>query len=53
EPPTPCPTLVSIDDIMHVYVDFHPILSTSSPDDALGLLISMYSIFELSFDKKR
>ncbi|CAF1286535.1 unnamed protein product [Rotaria sordida] len=52
EPPTPYPTLVSIDDIMHVYVDFHPILSTSSPDDALGLLISMYSIFELSFDKK-
>jgi hypothetical protein len=44
--------LVSIDDIIHIYVDFDPILSTSSPDDALGLLIAMYSIFELSFDKK-
>ena len=44
--------MVSIDDIIHIYVDFEPILSTSSPDDALGLLIAMYSIFELSFDKK-
>jgi hypothetical protein len=44
--------LVSIDDIIHIYVDFDPILSTSSPDDALGLLMAMYSIFELSFDKK-
>ncbi|CAF3367851.1 unnamed protein product [Rotaria sp. Silwood2] len=52
EPPTPYPTLVLIDDIIHIYVDFHPILSTNSPDDAIGLLISMYSIFELSFDKK-
>ncbi|CAF1685382.1 unnamed protein product, partial [Adineta ricciae] len=52
EPQTPYPTLVSIDDIIHVYVDFCPILSTTSPDDALGLLIGMYSVFELSFDKK-
>ncbi|CAM4849426.1 unnamed protein product [Rotaria magnacalcarata] len=52
EPPTPYPTLVSIDDVIHIYVDFNPIVSTSSPDDALGLLIAMYSIFELSFDKK-
>ena len=37
---------------MHIYVDFHPILSASSPDDAVALLIAMYSIFELSFDKK-
>ncbi|CAF3881149.1 unnamed protein product [Rotaria sordida] len=52
EPQTPYPTLVSIDDVIHIYVDFHPILSTSSPDDALGLLIGMYFIFELFFDKK-
>ncbi|CAF4165901.1 unnamed protein product [Adineta steineri] len=52
EPPTAYPTMVSIDDIIHIYVDFEPILTTSSPDDALGLLIAMYSIFELSFDKK-
>ncbi|CAF1374408.1 unnamed protein product, partial [Adineta steineri] len=52
EPPTAYPTMVSIDDIIHIYVDFEPILTTSSPDDALDLLIAMYSIFELSFDKK-
>ncbi|CAF1237741.1 unnamed protein product [Adineta ricciae] len=52
EAPTPYPTLVSIDDVIHIYVDFCPILSTHSPDDALGLLIGMYSVFELSFDKK-
>ena len=52
EPLTPYPTLVCVDDLMHIYVDFHPILSASSPDDAVALLIAMYSIFELSFDKK-
>lgn len=38
--------------MIHVYVDFCRITSTSSPDDALALLISMYTIFELAFDKK-
>ncbi|CAM2726060.1 unnamed protein product [Rotaria socialis] len=52
EPMTPYPTLVCIDDLIHVYVDFNPILSTSSPDDAIALLIAMYTIFELAFDKK-
>ncbi|CAF1501583.1 unnamed protein product [Adineta ricciae] len=52
EPPTPYPTLVCIDDLIYVYVDFLPIVSTNSPDDAVALLISMYTIFELSFDKK-
>ncbi|CAF4060894.1 unnamed protein product [Rotaria sp. Silwood2] len=52
EPTTPYPTLVCIDDLIHVYVDFNPILSTSSPDDAVALLIAMYTIFELAFDKK-
>lgn len=33
-------------------MDFVKILSTNSPDDALALLIAMYTIFELSFDKK-
>lgn len=41
-----------MNDIIYVYVDFDPILSTTSPDDAVALLIAMYSIFELSFDKK-
>jgi hypothetical protein len=44
--------LVSIDDLIYIYVDFIKILSTSSPDDALALLIGMYTIFELSFGKK-
>lgn len=38
--------------MIYIYVDFVPILSTASSDDAVGLLIAMYSIFELSFDKK-
>jgi hypothetical protein len=29
-----------------------PIVSTTSPDDALALLLAMYTIFELNFDKK-
>ncbi|CAF1141210.1 unnamed protein product [Adineta ricciae] len=52
EPSTPYPTLVCIDDTIHVYVDFTSIVSTDSPDDAVALLIAMYTIFELSFDKK-
>lgn len=36
---------------MHIYVDFIPIVSTSSPDDGLALLLAMYSIFELNFNK--
>ncbi|CAF4182585.1 unnamed protein product, partial [Rotaria sordida] len=52
EPPTPYPTLVCINDVIHVYVDFNSILSINSPDDAIALLIAMYTIFELTFDKK-
>ncbi|CAF1058741.1 unnamed protein product [Adineta steineri] len=52
EPFTPYPTLVCVNDLIHVYVDFHLIVSTNSPDDALALLVSMYTIFELSFNKK-
>ncbi|CAF3813633.1 unnamed protein product [Rotaria sp. Silwood1] len=52
EPSTPYPTLVCIDNLIHVYVDFNPILSTNSPDNAVALLIAIYTIFELSFDKK-
>jgi hypothetical protein len=43
--------LVCKDDLIYVYVDFIPITSTASPDDALALLIAMYTIFELSFNK--
>ena len=38
-------------DQIYVYVDFILIVSTTSPDDALGLLIAMYNIFELNFSK--
>ncbi|CAF4436158.1 unnamed protein product [Rotaria sp. Silwood2] len=51
EPSTPYPTLIAINDQIHIYVDFIPIVSTTSPDDALGLLIAMYNIFELNFNK--
>ncbi|CAF1394708.1 unnamed protein product [Adineta ricciae] len=52
KPSTPYPTLVYINDTMDVYVDFISIVSTDSVDDAVGLLIAMYTIFGLSFDKK-
>jgi activator of HSP90 ATPase len=32
-------------------VDFVSIVSTTSPDDALALLLAMYAIFELNFHK--
>ncbi|CAF2628893.1 unnamed protein product [Rotaria sp. Silwood2] len=51
EPSTPYPTLIFINDQIHVYVDFIPIVSTTSPDDAVALLIAMYSIFELNFNR--
>jgi hypothetical protein len=40
-----------MDDRIYIYVDFVQIVSTTSPDDALALLIAMYTIFELSFNK--
>ncbi|CAF4393012.1 unnamed protein product, partial [Rotaria magnacalcarata] len=52
EPVTPYPALVFVNGLIHVYVDFIPILSTNSPDDAVSLLLAMYTIFELAFDKK-
>lgn len=42
---------MSANDQIHVYVDFILIVSTTSPDDALGLLIAMYNVFELNFNK--
>jgi hypothetical protein len=44
--------LVCTDDHIDIYVDLNLMLSTNSPDDALAFLIAMYTIFELSFDKK-
>jgi hypothetical protein len=43
--------LVCTDDRINIYVDFIRITSTTSPDDALALVIAMYTIFELSFSK--
>ncbi|CAF1447885.1 unnamed protein product [Adineta steineri] len=51
EPSVPHPTLVLVDDRIYIYVDFVQVVSTSSPDDALALLIAMYTIFELAFNK--
>ncbi len=43
--------MVCTDDRINIYVDFIRITSTTSPDDALALVIAMYTIFELSFSK--
>jgi hypothetical protein len=52
KPSTPYLMLVCTDDHIDIYVDLNLMLSTNSPDDALAFLIAMYTIFELSFDKK-
>lgn len=39
------------DDVFHIYVDFHRIAATNSPDDAVALTLAMFSIFELGFEK--
>ncbi|CAF4239618.1 unnamed protein product, partial [Adineta steineri] len=49
--PTPYPTLVLMNDVMHIFVDFNPIVSSTSPDDGLALLLAMYAVFELNFNK--
>jgi len=43
--------MVFTEDLINIYVDFLPITATASSDDALALLISMYTIFELNFPK--
>jgi hypothetical protein len=43
--------LVFKDDVIYVYLDFLPIVSTTSPDDGLALLLALYTIFELNFNK--
>ncbi|CAF1077554.1 unnamed protein product [Adineta steineri] len=52
EPSSPYPTLVYINNVIHIYVDFISILSTNYVDDAFALLIAMYIIFGLTFDRK-
>jgi hypothetical protein len=32
-------------------LDFIPVVSTTSPDDSLALLLALYSVFELNFNK--
>jgi hypothetical protein len=43
--------MVFLDSSINIYVDFLPITATASPEEALALLISMYTIFELNFPK--
>lgn len=43
--------MVFTEDLINIYVDFLPITATTSSDDALALLIAMYTIFELNFPK--
>lgn len=43
--------MVFLDSSIDIYVDFLPITTTTSPEEALSLLISMYTIFELNFPK--
>lgn len=40
-----------MNDVIHIFVDFIPIVSSTSPDDGLALLLAMYAVFELNFNK--
>ena len=43
--------MVFDDNVIYIYLDFLPIVSTTSPDDGLALLLAIYLIFELNFPK--
>ncbi|CAF4051096.1 unnamed protein product [Rotaria sordida] len=49
-PSSPYP-MVFADNTITVYTDFLSIVSATSPDDALALLLAMYVVFELNFPK--
>ncbi|CAF4178244.1 unnamed protein product [Rotaria magnacalcarata] len=50
-PSTPYPAMVFDDNVIYIYLDFLLIVSTTSPDDGLALLLAIYLIFELNFSK--
>ncbi|CAF1625008.1 unnamed protein product [Rotaria magnacalcarata] len=43
--------MVFDDNVIYIYLDFLLIVSTTSPDDGLALLLAIYLIFELNFSK--
>lgn len=43
--------MVLINDRINIYTDFVSIVSTTSPDDGLALVLAMYVVFELNFPK--
>jgi len=51
EPTSPYPSIIIADNSFHVYVDYHLVTETTSPGHVLALILSMFSIFELSFAK--
>jgi hypothetical protein len=40
-----------MDDVIYIYLDFIPVVSTTSPEDSLALLLALYAVFELNFNK--
>ncbi|CAF1443894.1 unnamed protein product, partial [Rotaria sordida] len=45
------PSMVFTDNTITVFTDFLSIISTTSPDDGLALVLAMYVVFELNFLK--
>ena len=43
--------MVLVDNTIHIYANFLSIVTTTSPDDGLALLLAMYVVFELNFPK--
>ncbi|CAF1519519.1 unnamed protein product [Rotaria sp. Silwood1] len=50
-PSSPYPSMVFTDNTITIYTDFLSIVSTTSPDDGLALILAMYVVFELNFPK--
>ncbi|CAF1297966.1 unnamed protein product, partial [Rotaria sordida] len=50
-PSSPYPSMVFTDNTITVFTDFLSIVSTTSPDDGLALVLAMYVVFELNFPK--
>ncbi|CAF4221244.1 unnamed protein product [Rotaria sordida] len=50
-PSSPYPSMVFTDNTITVFTDFLSIVSTTSPNDGLALVLAMYVVFELNFPK--
>ena len=51
EATTSYPSIIIAEDVLYICMDNHQIKPTSSPAEGLTLVFSMFSIFDLAFEK--